>query len=671
MNQSANGDFFFGAGLSAIGGGKNGASISIILYCFGMGRIEELRELIAHHDRRYHGEDRPEISDAEYDALVRELQQLQGERPPLPEAAAGFAPFPHLQPMLSLDNVFSPDELRAWWQRLEKALPGQPLRLGCEPKVDGVAVSLLYENGRFVRGGTRGDGSVGEDVTENLRSLVPQTIADAPARIEVRGEVVLPAAAFEKLNQSVDRPFANPRNAAAGSLRQKDASVTAARGLQLLVYGAGRVEPRRARLHSEELAWLARSLLTVEHRQVSSVEEVLACCDEWLARRHSLPWGIDGVVIKLDAFAQRDELGATARAPRWAVAYKFPAEERTTRVRAIVVNTGRSGKVTPFAVLVPVSVGGATITLCNLSNEDEVRRKDVRVGDMVFVRRAGDVRPEVVGPVLELRPPDAEPWVFPRVCPSCNTPLQRKPGEADWRCPNKQNCPSQGVEWLDHFAEWMEIDHVGRSTAAQLLDRELVRDPADLYFLDAAKLKGIRGFGEKSIQRLLRSIDGARARPLWKLLVALNIRHVGPSVARILARAFPSLAELAAAPLPFLHQLEGVGPAIAQSVHDWFAQNQALVDKLQRAGVRGEGAEAPAGPLQGKTVVFTGDFSSLSREAAQRRAEEAGAFVGGSVSKRTDFLVVGSEPGATKLARARALGIEEVTEAEFLRRLSG
>jgi DNA ligase (NAD+) len=636
-----------------------------------MNRIEELRALIAHHDRLYHGEDRPQISDAEYDALVRELAELEGARPPLPPGTPGFAPFPHLSPMLSLDNVFSAEELRAWWQRLAKALPGEGLHFACEPKVDGVAVSLLYEQGRFVRGGTRGDGSVGEEISENLRSIVPPLLEDAPARIEVRGEVYLPAEAFAELNRSVDRPFANPRNAAAGSLRQKDAAVTASRGLKLLVYGAGRVEPRRARLHSEELAWLGRSLPVVENGAVSSPDEALSLCDEWLKRRHSLPYGIDGVVIKIDAFAQRDELGTTARAPRWAVAYKFPAEERTTRVRAIVVNTGRSGKVTPFAVLVPVSVGGATITLCNLSNQDEVGRKDIRVGDMVWVRRAGDVRPEVVGPVVELRPPEAQPWVFPANCPSCNTPLVRKAGEADWRCPNKQSCPSQSIEWLDHFAEWMEIDHVGRATAAQLLDRELVRDPGDLYFLDAAKLSGIRGFGEKSIQRLLRSIDGARARPLWKLLVALNIRHVGPSVARILARAFPSLEKLAAAPLPFLQQLEGVGPAIAQSVHDWFAQNQPLVEKLQRAGVRGEGAETPAGPLQGKSVVFTGNFSSLPREAAERRAEEAGAFVAGSVSRKTDFLVVGSEPGATKLNKARALGIEEIDEAEFLRRLSG
>jgi DNA ligase (NAD+) len=636
-------------------------------------RIEELRALIAHHDERYHVFDSPEISDDEYDALVRELKALEAAHPELARAPqppggrpnASFPPLRHLAPMLSLDNVFSPDELEAWLARVHKEVPAGPLV--CEPKVDGVAISLLYEDGRFVRGGTRGDGTIGEDVTESLRPLVPAAIGDAPRLLEVRGEIYMPNAAFEKLGGG----FANPRNAAAGSLRQKDASIAAQRGLQLLVYGAGRFEPRRFARHSQLLEWLAPRFPTVEIRRVDSADQALACVNAWLQRRHALPFGIDGVVIKLDDLAQRDELGATAKAPRWAVSYKFPAEERPTRVRAIIVNTGRSGKVTPFAVLDPVFVGGATVSLCNLSNENEVHRRDIRQGDMVLVRRAGDVRPEVVAPILEQRPPDARPWLFPEFCPSCNTKLERKAGDVDWRCPNRASCPSQGVQWLDHFAEWMEIDHLGWSTAAQLLDRELIRDPADLYFLDAAKLQGIRGFGVKSIERLLRSIDGARGRPLWKLLVALNIRHVGPAVARIVARAFPSLEQLAAAPLESLRDLEGVGPAIAQSVFEWFRDHRDLVEKLQRARVVGDAPEAPAGPLTGKTVVFTGNFSSLSREEAERRAEEAGAFVTGGVSKKTSFLVVGSDAGATKLNKARALGIEQIDEAEFLRRISG
>jgi DNA ligase (NAD+) len=638
-------------------------------------RADELRALIAHHDHQYHALDRPEVSDAEYDALTRELARIEAEfpslkAPPGPPGAPplqGFPPFAHQAPMLSLDNVFDGAELAAWWARLERELPGQPIVLACEPKIDGVAISLRYEDGRFARGGTRGDGQVGEDVTANLRPLVPERI-EVGGTVEVRGEVYLPLEAFAPLAGE----FANPRNVAAGSLRQKDAGVSAARGLRFLCYGTGAFEKRTSPRHSEELAALARAgLPVVESLLVSTVEAAQAACHGWLARRPTLPYAIDGVVLKLDAFAPRAELGATAKAPRWAVAWKFPAEERETLVRAVVVHTGRSGKVTPFAVLEPVFVGGATVSLTSLSNEDEVRRKDVRAGDTVRVRRAGDVRPELVAVVMERRPPDAAPWKFPSECPSCGAELARKPGEADWRCPNRAGCPSQSVEWLDHFAEWMEIEHLGASTAWQLLESGRIEDPADLYFLDEAKLSGLRGFGAKSVARLLRSIDAARARPLWRLLVALNIRHVGPQMARLLARQFSSLERLSAATLEELRAVESVGPAIAQAVVDFFRAERALVDKLQRAGVRGEGPEAPAGPLAGKTVVLNGNFSSLSREAAERRVEEAGALVAGSVSKKTDFLVVGSEPGATTLARARALGIEEIDEAELLRRLAG
>jgi len=380
------------------------------------------------------------------------------------------------------------------------------------------------------------------------------------------------------------------------------------------------------------------------------------------------------VVIKIDAFAQRAELGATARAPRWAVAYKFAAEERTTLVRAIVVHTGRTGKVTPFAVLEPVFVGGATVSLATLSNENEVRRKDVREGDTVVVRRAGDVRPEVVAPVPSLRPPGAAPWRFPDRCPSCDAPLARAEGEADWRCPNRAGCPSQGVEWLDHFAEVLEIDGLGYATASALRESGLVADPADLFLLDAAQLTALAGVGARTAEKLAASIAAARDRPLWRLLVALNIRHVGPSVARALARAFPSLERLAAATLDELTAAPSIGPAKAASVRDWFAEprHRAIVDKLRRAGVRIEERAAPSsGPLAGRTVVFTGELSSLSREEAIRRAEAAGAVVADGVSRRTSFLVVGNDAGQTKLGRARAISIETIDEAEFLRRLSG
>jgi DNA ligase (NAD+) len=650
-----------------------------------------LRAELAAHDARY-AAGRPTVADAEYDAMLRELRAIEAELPSLVSAdsptqriadrappsseAGGFAPLRHRAPMLSLDNVFGAGELRAWLARVEAAVGAAPA-LSCELKMDGVAVSLTYEEGVLVRGGTRGDGTVGEDVTANLRGVAgvrARLDGDVPALVEVRGEVYLPRAAFERLNAALpgERRFANPRNAAAGGLRQRDPAATAARGLAFVAWGTGRVEPRRARRHSEELALVAAAGLPVDdtRRVVHGVEGVLAYVAEMQSRRHALPFDIDGVVVKVDAFAARDELGATAKAPRWAVAYKFAAEERTTRLLHIVVNTGRSGKVTPFAVLDPVFVGGATISLANLNNEDDVARKDLREGDLVVVRRAGDVRPEVVAPVVEERSADSVPWQFPRVCPSCGAALDRKPGEADWRCPNRRGCPSQSIMWLDHFAETLEIDGLGFRTAAALYERELIRDPGDLFALDRAALTSVPGVGPKSADKLLASIDRARTQPLWRVLVALNIRHVGPTTARTLARAFPSLAALAAASVEALAAIESIGPTVAASVRDWFADadNAALVAKLVRGGVRAE-ADAAAGPLAKKTIVLTGEFDSLSRDEATRRAEAAGAAVAGSVSKRTDFVVAGRDPGATKINRARSLGTEIVDEAEFLRRL--
>jgi DNA ligase (NAD+) len=648
-------------------------------------RVEELRAQIRFHDQKYFVADAPILSDAEYDALKRELVALETDFPELvtPDsptqrvggrAAAGFPPLVHHVPMLSLDNVFDRTELTAWLERVERSA-GRSVALTCELKIDGIAVSLVYEDGRLAHGGTRGDGFVGEDVTENLRhvsGLPTRLDGDVPRLLEVRGEVHLPIDRFQALNASGARAFANPRNAAAGSLRQKDPSVTAARGLALVVYGTGRVEPRPSRGHFDELMWLRTLGLPADPRarRAAGVEEVLAYCDEILAERPRLGLAIDGVVVKVDEFAVRAELGATAKAPRWAVAYKFPAEERTTRVRLITVNTGRSGKVTPFAVLEPVFVGGATLSLANLNNADDVARKDIRERDTVIVRRAGDVRPEVVAPVLERRPADSTPWIFPSVCPSCGTTLVRKPGEADWRCPNRAGCPSQGRMWLDHFAEVMEIEHLGEATAALLLERELVRDPGDLYLLDGAQLATLPGFGNKSVQRLLAAIAASKSQPLWRLLVALNIRHVGPQTARVLARAFPSLSALRAAPLDALTAVESIGPTIAQSVHDFLREPEhvALVDTLEGAGVKARD-EAPSGPLAGKTVVLTGNFRHFSREAAERAVEAAGATVASSVSRKTDFLVAGTEPGGTKLERARALHTEIIDEAELLRRL--
>lgn len=651
-------------------------------------RIAELRALIRHHDERYYVDDRPEIADAEYDALKRELTTLESAHPELATSdsptvrpggrpAAGFPPLVHVVPMLSLDDVFSREELAAWLDRVERAV-GR-VDLVCELKIDGVAVSLTYERGALVRGGTRGDGTIGEDLTRNLRGVrgvrERLALADPPPLVEVRGEIILPIAAFEQLNRTATggRAFANPRNAAAGSLRQKDPTITASRGLELVCWGLGAFEPRPTRRHSEELEWIRSAGLPArsEARICSDLAQVGEYLDEWQAKRHSLPFAIDGVVVKVDELRHRAELGATARAPRWAVAYKFPAEERTTRVQRIVVNTGRSGKVTPFAVLEPVAVGGATISLATLSNEDEVRRKDVREGDTVIVRRAGDVRPEVVAPVLADRPPDSAPWLFPSACPSCGTTLVRKPDEADWRCPNRAACPSQGVQWLDHFAEVMEIDGLGERTAWALIEAGLVADPGDLYLLDAEKLRALPGFGARSAEKLVRAIAASARRPLWRLLVALNIRHVGPTIARSLAREFPALERMSSATPESLSAIAGLGRTIARSVSEYFAEerNRAMIAKMIGAGVAPETDPRPEGPLAGKTVVLTGTFKSFSREEAERRAEAAGAAVAGSVSRRTDFVVVGVEPGATKLDRARALGTELIEEEEFVRRL--
>ncbi|MHB8878804.1 MAG: NAD-dependent DNA ligase LigA [Myxococcaceae bacterium] len=658
-------------------------------------RVEELRELINYHDYRYYVLDQPELPDADYDALVQELRRLEEAFPELitpdsPTRRVGgrpaqlFAPVRHHAPMLSLENSFSPEELHAWGRRVER-LVGPRAELFGELKIDGLAVALLYERGAFVRAATRGDGFVGEDVTANVRTLrqVPMRLREQspPRLLEVRAEVYLPVAAFERLNRELSERgqalFANPRNAAAGSLRQKDPGITAARPLRLWCHGISAVEGRRFERHSGALAFLREAGLPVNpaNRSLRSLGEAVAFCLEWHRQRHSVDYQVDGVVLKVDQLSLQAELGATSKAPRWAMAFKFPAEERTTPVVRIEVHTGRTGKVTPFTVLEPVQVGGATVTYATLHNEDEVRRKDVREGDAVIVRRAGDVIPEIVGPVLSLRPEGSRPWKFPRTCPSCGTALVRPEGEADWRCPNKGRCPSQSIEWLFHFASRgaMDIEHLGYVTGAALLERGWVEDPADLYFLTAEQLETLPGFASKSVENLLFAIGESKSRPLSQLLVGLNIRHVGAQAARWLAAAFPSIDALARASIEELTRVEHVGPEIARSVHDWFRQpeNSRLIEKLRRAGVRMEEprpASAAKGPLAGKAVVLTGSLRSFTREEATRAAEAAGARVTSSVSRGTSFVVAGEDPGS-KLDRARSLGVEVIGEEEFSRRL--
>jgi DNA ligase (NAD+) len=658
-------------------------------------RVEELRDQLNYHAYRYHVLDDPEIADAEYDELMRELVDLEERFPELvtpdsPTQRVGvtpadlFAPVQHRAVMLSLDNAFSPEEMRAWAARIERVV-GPDVRYACELKIDGVAVALTYERGSLVRGATRGDGRVGEDITANVRTVrsVPQrlTVDPPPALLEVRGEIYLPVPAFDRLNEELtasgQRPFANPRNAAAGSLRQKDPKVTASRPLSLWVHSFGWAEGVRFESHSGFLEWCRKARLPVAptSETVDDLDGVLRYLRHWEEHRHSVDWEIDGVVVKVDQIVYQDELGATSHAPRWAIAYKFPPEERTTVLRRIDVHTGRTGVVTPFAVLEPVHVGGVTVTTATLHNEDEIRRKDVREGDTVIVRRAGDVIPEVVGPVLSKRTKGARPWRFPKTCPSCGTPLVRKEDEAYWRCPNRRGCPSQNVEWLSAFASRgaMDIEGLGYKTGSLLLDLGWIVDPGDVYSLTGEQLAQLPGFKEKRIRNLLAAIEASKDRPIWRLLVGLNIPHVGTTIAQVLARAFGSIDRLASATREEVDAVEGIGPEIASSVVEWFGdeRNRALLERLRRAGVR-MADEAPArrteGPLSGRTIVLTGGLDSMSRDEATRLAEEAGARVASSVSKKTDFVVAGSSPGS-KYDKAVQLGIEIVDEREFLRRL--
>lgn len=658
-------------------------------------RVEELRAEIEHHRYRYHVLDDPEVADVEYDDLMRSLREVEDEFPEFqtpdsPTQSVGgapldlFAPVEHRAVMLSLDNAFSSEELDAWARRVERSV-GEGARFVCELKIDGVACALTYEGGVLVKAATRGDGRIGEDVTANVRTVadIPRKLrADRPPSvIEVRGEMYLSVKGFGQLNEQLleagQRAFANPRNAAAGSLRQKDPKVTASRPLSMWVHSFGAAEGIGFDSHLGFLEWASEVGLPVPSttEPQDSIEGVKGFLGRWEKRRHSVDWEIDGAVIKVDQVDLQRELGATSHAPRWAIAYKYPPEERTAVLKEIDTHTGRTGKVTPFAVLEPVFVGGVTITYATLHNEDEVRRKDVRRGDTVIVRRAGDVIPEIVGPVLSKRKKGARRWKMPKTCNACGTPLVRREGEADHRCPNRRGCPSQGLEWLFHFAGRgaMDIEHLGYMTVLRLLEKGLIEDPADIYALDGDKLSQLPGFKDKAIANVIDQVEASKDRPIWRLLVGLNIRHVGTHVAQVLARAFGSLDAVAMASEDEIDAVPEIGPEIAATVREWFddEENLALIEKLRTAGVRlAEEREAEEGPrpLAGTTLVLTGGLEQLSREEAVAAAQDAGARVASSVSKKTDFVVAGVSPG-TKLARAEALGVEVIDETEFLRRI--
>ena len=654
-----------------------------------------LRTEIREHNRRYHELDDPAISDADYDDLVRELRRLEEEFPELitpdsPTQQVGsrpsttFAPVVHRVPMMSLDNAFDEAELTAWGDRLQRRLAegDGPVAVGyvCEPKIDGLAISIRYEDGRFVQAATRGDGRTGEDVTANIATLaeVPDRLpAGSPRILEIRGEVYMSMPAFAALNESQvakeQRPFVNPRNAAAGALRQKDAAVTARRELSLWCYQLGEIDGGPPlRTHTETLE-LMRSLgfpVNPEVRTVATLEEVYAYCRHRQTHRHDLPYEIDGVVVKVDDLARRADLGSTSKAPRWAIAYKFPPEERTTRLLDIKVSVGRTGRATPYAVLDPVFVGGVTVSQATLHNEDQVRAKDVRPGDTVIVRRAGDVIPEVLGAVLADRPAGSTPWTFPPDCPVCGVPLVRPEGEADTRCLNI-SCPARAAGTIEHFASRgaLDIEGLGEQRVRQLMDLGLVRDVADVYSIDWDVLRPLDGWGETSIANLQQAIEASKQQPLARLLVGLNIRHLGPAGAEALAAARGHLDRIMGADVDELAAVEGVGPVIARAVADWFAEepNRAVVERLRAAGVNLAGPERVDVPqtLTGKTVVVTGTLERYNREEVEAAIKARGGKSPGSVSKKTTAVVVGEGPGAAKLTKATELGVPILDEAAF------
>ena len=661
-------------------------------------RIDFLVEEIRRHDRLYYSFDQPEIPDSEYDRLLRELAELEQAHPALrrPDSptqrvgaapAEGFAPVPHAVPMLSLENAMDEGELRAFDERIRRLLgTEQPVEYLVEPKLDGASIELVYQNGALAVGATRGDGRVGEDVTANLKLCpsLPLALAGTPkpaARVSVRGEVVLPIAAFERLNarraeQGLE-PFANPRNAAAGSLRQlHDIDRARLRALEFRAYGLAEGLPTDVRTQAAVLETLAGwgFLVSEESERCRDVEAVLAFHARLLERRAGLRIEIDGTVAKVNRLDQQEELGSLPRSPRWAVAVKFPAQQEMTVVEAIEANVGRTGALTPIARLRPVRVGGVTVSSASLHNQDEIERKDVRVGDTVVVQRAGDVIPQIVRVIAERRPPGAQPYRLPERCPACGGPSLRLEGEAVTRCSNL-DCPAQLKNNLRHLAGRgaLDIEGLGEKLIDQLVERGIVGRLSDVFELDLEKLMALERMGEKSAANLVQNIARAKHTSLARFLLALGIDHVGQGMAELLARRFGDLDPLLSASREELEAIQGVGPTIAESVARFFAdeRNAAEVKRFREAGLRWPTAQplaAPSGPLVGKAFVLSGGLSGMTRAEAKQRIEQLGGRVAASVSKQTDYLVVGSEPGS-KLEKAQQLGVEILDEEKFTRLL--
>lgn len=677
--------------------------------------MHELQELIAYHSKRYHQEDNPEIADFEYDELVRELAVLEAEFPDLVSersatrsigapASVAFSEVHHRLRMMSLDNAFSFEEIASWNDRAVRLLAreGSPAQVTvsyvCEPKIDGLAISLRYERGEFVQAATRGDGYVGEDVTANVSTIidVPHRLSlsdeEMPDVFEVRGEVYLPLFAFHELNRQQAeaglRLFANPRNSAAGSLRQKDPSVTASRPLRFFAYQLGEIaggvtgsDGTALTSHVAHLELLRRSGFSVnpEIAVVEDLSGIETFCEALLARRHQLDYDIDGVVIKVNDLALQRFLGATSHAPRWAIAYKFPPEERTTLLEDILVSIGRTGRATPYAKMTPVVVAGSTVEFASLHNADQVALKDVRPRDTVTLRKAGDVIPEVVGPILSKRPSDSRPWVFPTTCPTCGAALVRLEGESDTYCVNL-DCAAQRVQRIAYFASRtaMDIEGLGEQRVELFVDRHILHDVADIYELRAEPLLELEGFGQVSVTNLLNAIAASRTRKMARLLVGLSIRHVGPTIAQTLARHFPDLDALIDCDDDKLDEIEGIGPAIVASLRAFFSskENLAVIARLREIGLDftsdryEQRAQVIPQNLAGRSIVVTGTLAGFNRIEAEEAITARGGKSPGSVSAKTYALIIGEEPGASKVRRAEDLNIPMLDEEGFLRLLA-
>jgi DNA ligase (NAD+) len=653
-------------------------------------RVRELRAQISHHDHRYYVLDDPEISDAHYDRLLTELRELEERFPQLASPnsptrrvagapAERFEKVVHQLPMLSLSNAFSEDEIREFDERVRKLLGIDPVPYVCEPKLDGLAVELVYQEGVFRQGATRGDGTIGEDVTSNLKTVrsLPLQLREEltpPRHLEVRGEVFIRKEDFQRLNEIREEAgepvFANPRNAAAGSLRQLDPRITASRPLSLFIYEIGMAQGMPFQSHWQKLEHLKRLGLPINprNRQALGLAQVRSAYQDFLNNRHALPYEVDGMVVKVDSEDQRRRLGQVSKSPRWAIAYKFPPEEEETRVEDIGVTVGRTGALTPVAYLAPVRIGGVTVSRATLHNENELRRKDVRIGDWVFVRRAGDVIPEIIKVITSRRTGAEREFQFPDTCPICGARAIREEDGAITRCTGLA-CPAQLKGNVRHFASRaaMDIDGLGEKLCDQLVGRGLVKNYADLYHLDMEKLLSVERMGEKSAQNVLGAIERSKRTTLRRFLYALGIRHVGEATARALAEHFRDVRGLYDASEEALMQVRDVGPAMASEIHAFFhePQNRAVIEALLAAGVQPEAPQmAAGGPFAGKTVVMTGSLEALTREQAKEEIERRGGRIADSVSRRTDLVISGAGSGS-KLKKAEQLGIKIVDESTF------